>query len=1322
MKMEEESLSYFSIHNHTHYSNIRLLDATIKENQLIDNALKVGLPGLAITDHETLSSHVKALAYLKKLRKAAKTEEEKETLNDFKLVLGNEIYLTRNGLNKNNYKKGEDRYWHFILLAKDKVGHDQLRKLSSAAWKRSYRQYIERVPTYYSDFEEIVGNDKGHLIASTACLGSYFAYMVVQAEKDIEKQIELNDFVDWCLNMFGQDFYIEIQPSEQADQVRYNKLAYKYAKKHNIKVVVTTDSHYLAAEDRLIHKAFLNANDGEREVDAFYSATYMMAWKEICKFMPYFEEAETEWMRANTLEVMGKCQEYSLESRQVVPKAPLVFYDNVVYPPKMTWLEKFIASEYEEDNCFANNLMYWFGQRLNLSKEDFDRHCQRLETELEEIWLVSERLGDRLSAYFLTMAKIIDIAWEDSESLVGPGRGSAYVMLVCYLLGITQADPLLSPVELPHWRFLHREKLELPDIDTDFQSTKKDRIIADVTKFFEQIGGSVVRIATFGTETSKAAIQTATRGLGYEPELGTYLSSLVPVDRGQVRSLQVCFNGNEDHKIVDNFRAEMSSYSDIWKVAQSIEGLISRRGVHAAGVLITNDDFTNRNAFMKAPNGALTSQWELHDSESMGGLKYDLLVTDALDRISVTLNLLKLYGYIDWQGSLRKTYDYYLHPHKLDYQSPEMWELAAQGQILNLFQFDTPVGGSAIRSIKPTSLLELGQANSLMRLMPEGRDETPVQEFIKYKENIELFYDEIAALNGPANQKAALIRHLAPLKGVADSQESLMMLVMDPELTNFTVPDANFLRKTIAKKLTRDIDKLKDFLYKKGADNGVGQSILDYIWYVQAARQMGYSFSLPHLMAYSTIAVQEMNLAYLYPVIFWNTACLIVDSAGIDENESFDDEEETDEIVVADEDDNEIEDVLDGMLEKPKKKVKNVNYGKISSAIGKMLNAGIAISLPDINRSDFTFTPDVERNIVLFGLKGISKINTDMAKEIIKNRPYKSFDDFISRIKINKIPTVNLIKAGAFEAVEGVEREITMKKYLDSVSNQKKKLTMANIPMLDKYGIIPKEFDFERRIFNYNRYLKKNKVGDYYEIDELAIGFYEENFSIDHLVSKDDKNFIPQKSWDKLYAAKTERLKNHLKNDSTILERLNEILYQEVFDKYAAGSISKWEMDSVNFYYHEHEMANVNFEKYDIRDFANESENPIIEKVITFKNGTKVPIFELWRIVGTVIDKNKLKNTVTLSTPFGVVEVKIYKAQFAKYDKQLSEKQPDGTKKIVEKSWFTRGNKLMFTGIRREANFVPKIYKSGNYQYPIQLIDEVLDNGDLKFKPMRGED
>jgi len=1319
-------MTYFSGHSHTHYSNIRLLDSTIKEDQLINKALELGLAGIAITDHESLSSHLKAQAHLKKLRKAA-TEENQKQLTDFKLVLGNEVYLVRNGLNKHNYKKGEDKYYHFILLAKDKIGHEQLRKISSMAWKRSYRQYIERVPTYFSDIEEVIGSNPGHVIASTACLGGQFATLTLQAIKDVDKVDEINSFIKWCQSVFKEDFYIEIQPSQQEDQITYNKLAIKYADKHNIKVTLTTDSHYLTREDRTIHKAFLNANDGEREVDAFYSATYMMEWEEMPHWLFYLSEDKIEEIRLNTLEIMNKCEEYSLEHKQVVPRIPVPqAYCEGCRPSTIDYpfINKFFDSPHEDDKYFIKVITQkLFDMGVDKDSVWIKKHLDRIEIECEEIWEVSERIEERLSAYFTTMSKIIDIAWEQSESIVGPGRGSSYVMLICYLLGITQADPLDCPVDLPHWRFLHREKLELPDIDTDFQSTKKDRIISDITKYFETIGGNVVRIATFGTETSKAAIQTACRGLGYEPELGTYLSSLVPIDRGQVRGLRDCFNGNEEKgwDPATNFASEMRSYPDIWAVAQKIEGLISRRGVHAAGILITNQDFTLHNAFMRAPNGVLTSQYELHDSEYLGGLKYDLLVTDALDRVAVTLNLLRLYGYIDWQGSLRKTYDYYLSPDKLDYETLEMWNSAAKGKILNLFQFDTPVGGNAIRSIQPTSLLELGQANSLMRLMPDPGKESPIQEFIKYKENIDLFYDEIDSLTGPKKQKDALIKHLAPLKGVADSQESLMLLVMDSDLTNFTVPEANFLRKTIAKKLTRDVDKLKDFLYKKGAENNVSKSVLDYIWYVQAARQMGYSFSLPHLMAYSTIAIQEMNLVYKYPVIFWNTACLIVDSAGIDEDETFDDEEEAEETASTDDDDNEMEDILEGLLEKPKKKVKNINYGKISSAIGKMLNAGIAISLPEINRSDFTFTPDVERNIVLFGLKGISKINTDLAKDIIKNRPYSSLDDFLNKIKINKIPTINLIKAGAFDSLMGIPREGIMELYLDGICDKKNKLTMANVPMLDKYGLIPTIYDFERRMFNYNRYLKKNKYADYYEIDSLALDFYEQNFSIDYLVCKDGKNYIPQKTWDKIYATKTEKLKSALKNDDSILDSLNGILYREVFDKYAKGSLSKWEMDSVNFYYHTHEMANINFDKYDVRDFSEQPENPIIERIITFKNGTKTPIFELWRIAGTVIDKNKLKHTVTLSTPFGVVDVKIYKPQFAKYDKQISEKQTDGTKKIVERSWFTRGNMLMFTGIRREANFVPKVYKSGKYIHPIQLVEAVGENGDLHFKPMRDD-
>ena len=165
------------MHNHTHYSNIRMLDCTIKENQLIDKAIELGLKGVAITDHESLSGHVKALQYIKKLKEE---NPDNKATQDFKLLLGNEIYLCPNKMDKEEYTKSKEGFYHFILIAKDKVGHEQLRELSSRAWSNSYRQYIERVPIFYKDLDEIIGNDKGHIIASTACLGGFVPQQILK--------------------------------------------------------------------------------------------------------------------------------------------------------------------------------------------------------------------------------------------------------------------------------------------------------------------------------------------------------------------------------------------------------------------------------------------------------------------------------------------------------------------------------------------------------------------------------------------------------------------------------------------------------------------------------------------------------------------------------------------------------------------------------------------------------------------------------------------------------------------------------------------------------------------------------------------------------------------------------------------------------------------------------------------------------------------------------------------------------------------------------------------------------------------------------------
>ncbi len=174
--------------------------------------------------------------------------------------------------------------------------------------------------------------------------------------------------------------------------------------------------------------------------------------------------------------------------------------------------------------------------------------------------------------------------------------------------------------------------------------------------------------------------------------------------------------------------------------------------------------------------------------------------------------------------------------------------------------------------------------------------------------------------------------------------------------------------------------------------------------------------------------------------------------------------------------------------------------------------------------------------------------------------------------------------------------------------------------------------------------------------------------------------------------------------------------------KYADGSISEWEMDSLGFYFGEHELNNIDREYYGVKNFFDLPEEPTVARVIPTKSGSNIVLFDLCRIAGTVINKEKTKHLITLLTPEGVVNVKVWAAQFTKYDKQISVKQDDGKKKIMERSWFTRGNKLLITGIRRGDVFIPKIYKSGQYQEPFLLIKEIDDNGELTLQYSRYDD
>lgn len=443
-----------------------MLDSIIKEDKLIDYALELGLTGVAITDHESVSGYIKALKYMKSLKSKAKkileTEPNDEWANqvkNFKLVLGNEIYLCRDNLSAKNFIKGEDKFWHFILLAKDKIGNKQLRELSSRAWNRSFYQFMERVPTYYSDIEEIIGNNSGHVVAQTACLGSFFDYLILNQQ--YEKAL---NFCHWCEQIFGKEnFFIEIQPGLSKEQVTFNTLAAQFAKKNHFNITVTTDSHYLRQEDREIHKSFLNSSDGDRETDDFYAYTYMMSAEEIREKLNYFDDDFITQIFENSNKVCSMIEEYDLAYKQIVPRIPLDWHLIHCKPQKIIgereYLNKYLNSEYEEDKFFLYSIIQK-GLELNCLDKI---HLDRLEEELQEMWIVSEKIQERLSAYFITVRKVIDIAWTDGDSLVGPWRGSVGSMLSAYLMDIIQRDPLKSPTALPYWRFCSRGRAELAD-------------------------------------------------------------------------------------------------------------------------------------------------------------------------------------------------------------------------------------------------------------------------------------------------------------------------------------------------------------------------------------------------------------------------------------------------------------------------------------------------------------------------------------------------------------------------------------------------------------------------------------------------------------------------------------------------------------------------------------------------------------------------------------------------------------------------------------------------------------------------------------------
>lgn len=440
-------LKRMETHSHSCYSNIRLLDSINTIDDIILVPAKLGLSGVCLTDHEALCGAVDLLTKEKEYKKSGRIPE------DFKCAVGDEIYLT-------DTREKNQKYYHFILIAKDEIGFRQLCELSSKSWYNSYfDRGMERVPTLKSELQEIISRNKGHVVASSACIGGQIPTLLLQMRKDKSKKQEVEDFISWCRDLFENDFYLEVAPGTSAEQVYVNKLIYNLSRAYGIKMIYGCDAHYQSAETRFVHKAYLNSKEGEREVDDFYEFSHFMSNEEAWKYFQssYDDVSVFEEMCRNSMEIYDKIKGYEgIFRNPIIPHVEVKNYPIRKNVSGLPVIDALFSSDNDQERYWVNECWNSLIDK-NLLKQNY---IERLETEADIIKTVGTKLGNCLFEYFNTFQSFIELFW-NCGSLNGPGRGSSVCFLSNYLLGITQLDPI--EWNLAEYRFLNKERLELPN-------------------------------------------------------------------------------------------------------------------------------------------------------------------------------------------------------------------------------------------------------------------------------------------------------------------------------------------------------------------------------------------------------------------------------------------------------------------------------------------------------------------------------------------------------------------------------------------------------------------------------------------------------------------------------------------------------------------------------------------------------------------------------------------------------------------------------------------------------------------------------------------
>jgi len=1238
---------YYNLHTHTEYSNIGSggLDCLNKLSNLVKAAREMGISGLAITDHDCLSNAIDINRMQKQLRKDN---------DDFKLIQGNEIYLVDK---YDDEDKSPQKYYHFILIAKDKIGYDAIVELSTRAWYRStILRGRRRVPTLKSDVEEVMTDEvKGHVIASTACIGGELGQLILE-----EKYEDANNFIGWCIDRFGiNDFYLELQPSKQKDQICVNRWIAEQSQsgyQKRLKTIITTDAHYEKEKDFSIFEAFLRSQQEGRQVKEYYDYARLMEEKEIFSLLEYLDEDFVKECLDNTCKIAESVEFYDLAQPFHIPRVQVPeknFEHAVGYDVPV--IQKLLQrGDLQTNYCLVSCL-----EKLQELGKYNEQYLMRLEEEADVFEYQSQELNSNFFAYFNTMQHYLDLMW-DNDSAVGPSRGSASGSLICYLMGIVKCDPIEH--NLPFWRFANKVRATILDIDIDSCGSKRQDIIKAVKDERGELG--ITQVATFRTLTLKAAIGNAGRGYrdaenpkGLDPDIIGYISSLIEQKRGFVATLKQTLEGDVERQFNKNhnFIKECIKYPGLLEIIEKFEGTIVGSGTHAAAVILFDDEdkLTNHCAGLRSPNGDFCTCLDLHQVEEVGCIKYDWLLLSTLDVQKACFDLLKADGLIDKNLSLRECFDKYLDPNKIDYTDERIWKHLYDNDVLSVFQFDAASGRRGVLKCEPDTLAAMTAVNGLIRLMTAPGQEDQIERFVRIKNNPEQFEEEMKNAGLTDEQRAIMHRVLDRFNGCAVTQESFMIL--SQELVGYELKDADMLRKTVAKKQMRQIENERKKFWEFGQKKGCSEQQIEYFWRICIEPSLGYGFSENHALPYSIIGVQCILMNILFPPIYWQTAVLLQRSGA-----------------------------LDG---------KTADYNKIAKAVSSLMQAGVQIKGLNINESKEDFSLKADKNEIYFGFNGTKGIDTAAVEQIFEHRPFVSFEDFMDRTKCKITSIVALIKGGAFDEFES--RESCIEKLCEIKADTKAVLNGRNLLGIARNGLWPKdteELNKSYRVFAATQMLKSTE----YKLNDKLISFLDE-YGYPHNGEEIDKDDWKQTMFDPEMIAIKQYLKD---NQEKMLDKYNSLMEQEWIDKYFPNKdLAQWEIEVLGITFKEHPLNKIK----NVVDFNELSTEPIIERELYIKDKI-IPIYELSVICGIAIAKDKQHSSITLLTPTGPVEVKFRKEQFAHYDAQISQVVGD-KKKIIERSWFNRGNKLIIMGMRQEDLFMAKKYSRSAMSHVVYRIE-----------------